>query len=292
MKTVPSRTIKIGRSEVSRLGFGAMRTTGPLAFGDPADRTAMHRLLQRAVELGVNFIDTADIYGPQISEQLIAEALFPYKQGVVIATKAGYAYGGPNTPPPLRAIGRPEYIFQQVELSLRNLRVEALDLWQLHDVDPDIPIEETLGAAAKLQEQGKIKDIGLSNVNLQQIERAREVVQIVSVQHLFNIAHREQQPIVDYCEAHSIAFLPYFPLGGTWLPMPDSVLERAAARYNTTRAQICLAWLLQRSPAILPIPGTSSIPHLEENMKATELVLTDDQWTAIDQDVTAQGNAM
>jgi aryl-alcohol dehydrogenase-like predicted oxidoreductase len=290
MQITPSRTIRIGRSTLARLGYGAMRTTGPLAFGEPADRAAMRKVLRRAVELGVNFIDTADIYGPQISEQLIAEALSPYRDDIVIATKAGYAYGGPNTPPPLRAIGRPEYIFQQVELSLRNLKVEALDLWQLHDVDPAIPIEETLGAAARLQEQGKIKDIGLSNVTLQHIERARKVVDIVSVQHLFNIAYREQQPVVEYCEAHDMAFLPYFPLGGALMPMPDAALARAAARYGATGAQLCLAWLLHFSRAILPIPGTSSIEHLEENMKAVELVLTDEQWAAVEQDLAVQRN--
>jgi len=287
MKTASSRTIQIGRSKVARLGYGAMRITGPLAFGEPHNRSSMRKVLQRAVELGVNFIDTADVYGPQISEQIIAEALSPYRDDIVIATKAGYAYGGPNTPPPLRALGRPDYIYQQVELSLRNLKVEALDLWQLHDVDANVPIEETLGAAARLQEQGKIKDIGLSNVTLEQIERARKVVEIVSVQHMFNIAHRQQQPIVEYCETHNLAFLPYFPLGGAWLPMPDEALARAAARHNVTSVQLCIAWLLQYSPAILPIPGTSSIKHLEENMQAAELVLTPEEWTAVERDIAA-----
>jgi pyridoxine 4-dehydrogenase len=266
-----------------------MRLTGPGIFGYPADRQNAIKVLRRAVELGVNFIDTADAYGPQANELLIAEALAPYKAGVVIATKSGCINGGSNAPPPWSAIGRPEYIFQQVELSLRNLKVEALDLWQLHFVDPAVPIEDTLGAARKLQEQGKIKDIGLSNVSLEQIERARKVVEVVSVQNLYNIAYRDQQPVVDYCEKNGMAFLPYFPMGGGYIPMPDEVLAQAAKRYDATVAQICLAWLLQRSPVILPIPGTASLSHLEENMKATELVLTAEQWAEIDAAVASAG---
>lgn len=256
-------------------------------FGYPADVPNARKVLRRAVELGVNFIDTADSYGPQINEQLIADALFPYRSDLLIATKAGTANGGPNTPPPWPLLGRPEYIFQQVELSLRNLRVEQLDLWQLHAVDPTVPIEDTLGAAAKLQQQGKIKDIGLSNVTLEHIERARKVVEIVSVQNLYNIAHRGQDAVVDYCERHGMAFLPYFPMGGGLTPMPNEVLAQAAQRYDATVSQLCLAWLLHRSPNILPIPGTSSLQHLEENIKATQLVLSREQWAEIETAVAA-----
>ncbi|GAB2872048.1 aldo/keto reductase [Paraburkholderia jirisanensis] len=260
-------------------------------FGFPADGDNARKVLRRAVELGVNFIDTADTYGPQANEITIAEALAPYRSDLVIATKAGYANGGSNTPPPWPAIGRPEYIYQQVELSLRSLKIERLDLWQLHAVDPAVPIEETLGAAAKLQAQGKIRDIGLSNVTLEHIERARNVTEIVSVQNLYNIAYREQEPVVEYCEKHGMAFLPYFPLGGKWLPMPGDVLAQAAQRYDATASQICLAWLLHRSPAILPIPGTSSLAHLEENMKSTALSLTDEQWAEIEAAVAATRGA-
>ncbi|HVE07864.1 MAG TPA: aldo/keto reductase [Paraburkholderia sp.] len=264
-----------------------MRLTGPGIFGFPVDRDNARKVLRRAVDLGVNFIDTADVYGPQANEIVIGDALAPYKKELVIATKAGYVHGGANTPPPLPALGRPEYIYQQVELSLRNLKVEQLALWQLHDVDPTVPIEETLGAAAKLQQQGKIRDIGLSNVTIEHIERARKVVDVVSVQNLYNIAYRDQQPVVEYCEKHDMAFLPYFPLGGRWLPMPDKVLAQIAQRYDATPAQICLAWLLHRSPAILPIPGTASLQHLEENMKSTELSLSDEQWAQIEAEIAA-----
>jgi pyridoxine 4-dehydrogenase len=291
MKLNSFRTIRVGQFEVPRFGYGAMRLTGPVAFGDPVDRENAVKVLQRTVELGIGFIDTADAYGPQANELLIAEALAPYKTGVFIATKSGCINGGPNTPPPLPTSGRPEYIFQQVELSLRNLKVEALDLWQLHAVDPTVPIEDTLGAAAKLQVQGKIKNIGLSNVTLEHIDRAREVVDIVSVQNMYNIAYRDQESVIDYCEQHGIAFLPYFPMGGGLMPMPDEVLAQAAKRHNATASQICLAWLLQRSPAILPIPGTASLQHLEENVKATELALSKDQWSEIESAVASAGRA-
>jgi aryl-alcohol dehydrogenase-like predicted oxidoreductase len=287
MNPSSSRTIRVGRSEVVRFGYGAMRLAGPVVFGFPADRAGARKILRRAIELGVNFIDTADAYGPQANEQLIADALAPYRADLVIATKSGCVNGGPNTPPPWCSIGRPEYIFQQVELSLRNLQMDRLDLWQLHAVDPCVPIEETLGAAARLQEQGKIKDIGLSNVTLEHVERARKVVDIASVQNLYNIAYRDQEAVVEYCENRGIAFLPYFPMGGGLLAMPEKALARAAKRYDATVSQICLAWLLHRSSAILPIPGTAVLQHLEENMKAAELALTDEQWAEIEDAVAA-----
>lgn len=287
MDSYTSATMRIGGAQVARLGLGAMRLSGPGMFGFPADMSNARKVLQRAVELGVDFIDTADAYGPQANEQLIAEALAPYRKGLQIATKAGCVNGGPNVPPPWPSLGRPEYLFQQAELSLRNLKVECLDLWQLHNVDPHVPIEESLGAAARLQEQGKIRDIGLSNVSVEDIERARRVVDIVSVQNLYNIAYRGEQPVLDYCEAHGMAFLAYFPLGGGWFPMPRELLSRAAARHGATVAQLCLAWLLQRSPSIQPIPGTSSLPHLEENVRARALQLSATEWAEIDDAIVA-----
>jgi pyridoxine 4-dehydrogenase len=276
------RTIKIGRFEVNRLGYGAMRLTGKGVWGEPKDPVIAKKVLQRAVELGVNFIDTADVYGPEVSERLIGEVLAPYKPGLVIATKSGLANGGPNGPPPWPAIGRPEYICQQAEMSLRRLKTDALDLWQLHAIDPKVPVEETLGAAVKLQEQGKIKDIGLSNVTISDIERARKVAKIVSIQNIYNISNRLHEDVVNYCERESIAFLPWFPVAGGALVQPDSKLDAAAKKHGATLAQISIAWLLHRSPIMLPIPGTASLEHLEENMKATDLVLTDTEWAEVE----------
>lgn len=283
--STPNKTIKIGRFEVNRLGYGAMRLTGQGIWGEPSDPANAKKVLQRAVELGVNFIDTADTYGPEVSERLIGEALAPYKSGLVIATKSGLANGGSNTPPPWPIIGRPAYIFQQVELSLRRLKTEALDLWQLHGVDPTVPVEETLGAAVKLQEQGKIKDIGLSTVTLAEVKQARKVAKIVSVQNMYNIGHRQNDEIVEYCEKEGLAFLPFFPTGGGgWAPLPDK-LNQAAKRHNATLPQLSIAWLLHRSPAMLPIPGTSSLEHLEENIKAADITLSDQEWAEIEADL-------
>jgi aryl-alcohol dehydrogenase-like predicted oxidoreductase len=283
--STPNKTIRIGQFEVNRLGYGAMRITGRGVWGEPSDPANAKKVLQRAVELGVNFIDTADTYGPEVSERLIGEALAPYKSGLVIATKSGLANPGPNGTPPWPAIGRPEYIFQQVELSLRRLKSDALDLWQLHAIDPQVPVEDTLGAAAKLQQQGKIKDIGLSNVTLTEIEQARRVVKIVSIQNIYNIGYRQHEDVLDYCEKEGLAFLPYFPIGGGQLAQPGGKLDQAVRNHNATLSQISIAWLLHRSPAILPIPGTSSIEHLEENIQAADITLSDQEWAEIEADV-------
>lgn len=280
--------MKIGQFEVNRLGFGAMRLTGKGIFGEPDNLAEARRILQRAVALGVTFIDTADCYGPAISECLIGEALAPYKPDLVTATKSGGINQGPNGNPPWPVIGRPEYIFQQVELSLRHLMTEVISLWQLHGIDPTVPIEESLGAAAKLQEQGKIKDIGLSSVSIAEIERARKVVKIVSVQNLYNIGYRKQDDVVAYCEKEGLAFLPYFPMGGGGLVQRGGVLDQAAKRYGKTLSQISIAWLLHRSPAVLPIPGTSSLAHLEENMKAADVALSDRDWSEIESQMNAE----
>jgi pyridoxine 4-dehydrogenase len=276
------KSVKIGRFEVNRLGYGAMRITGKNFFGEPSDPANAKNVLQRAVELGVNFIDTADCYGPEVSERLIGEALAPYKPGLVIATKAGVVHPGPNGTYPWPAVGRPEYIVRQIELSLRRLKIEALDIWQLHAIDPKVPVEESLGAAVKLQAQGKIKDIGLCRVTLPEIKQARKVAKIVSIQNIYNIGHRPGEDVVKYCEEEDLAFIPWFPIGGGALAQPGGKLGQTASRHNATLSQISLAWLLHHSPVILPIPGTSSLEHLEENIKAADITLSDQEWAEIE----------
>jgi len=278
----PSKTVKVGQFEVNRLGYGAMRLTGEGVFGEPKDPANARKVLQRAVELGVNFIDTADCYGPEVSERLIGEALAPYKSGLVIATKAGLVHPGPNGKPPLPIVGNPGYIFQQVELSLRRLKTDALDLWQLHAIDPKVPVEETLGAAVKLQEQGKIKEIGLSNVTLAEIKQASKVARIVSVQNIYNVGYRPNEDVLTYCEENGLAFLPWFPMMGGGLAQRTGKLEQSARRHNATSSQLSIAWLLHCSPVMLPIPGTSSLKHLEENMKAAGIILSDKEWAEIE----------
>jgi pyridoxine 4-dehydrogenase len=276
------KTVKIGRIEVNRLGYGAMRITGGNFFGEPSDPANAKKVLQRAVELGVNFIDTADCYGPEVSERLIGEALAPYKRGLVIATKAGVVHPGPNGAYPWPTVGRPEYIVQQIELSLRRLKTEALEIWQLHAIDPKVPVEESLGAAVKLQEQGKIKDIGLCRVTLPEIKQARKVAKIVSIQNIYNISHRPDEDVVKYCEEEGLTFIPWFPIAGGALAQPGGKLDQAARRHNVTLSQISLAWLLHHSPVMLPIPGTSSLQHLEENIKAADIRLSDQEWAEIE----------
>src|SRR5258708_3485057 len=279
------KTNNIGRFEVNRLGYGAMRITRKSFFGEPSDPANAKKVLQRAVELGVNFIDTADCYGPEVSERLIGEALAPYKPGLVIATKAGVVHPGPNGTYPWPTVGRPEYIVQQIELSLRRLKTEALDIWQLHAIDPKVPVEESLGAAVKLQEQGKIKDIGLCRVTLPEIKQAHKVAKIVSIQNIYNISHRPDEDVVKYCEEEGLAFIPWFPIAGGALAQPGGKLDRAARRHNATLSQISIAWLLHHSPVILPIPGTSSLQHLEENIKAADIALSDQEWAEIEAEV-------
>jgi pyridoxine 4-dehydrogenase len=275
-----SGTFSIGGDlTVNRLGFGAMRITGDGIWGEPKDRENAKKVLRRAVELGVNFIDTADSYGPEVSEQLIGEALAPYAKGVVIATKAGLTRQGPNKWLP---VGRPEYLVQEVEMSLRRLKIERIDLWQLHRIDPQVPVEESLGAIKKLQEQGKIRHVGLSEVKPHEIDRASKVVEIVSVQNQYNLGDRQHEDVVAYCTKHKLAFIPWFPVAAGKLAKPGSKLDSAARKHHATVSQLSLAWLLQHSPVILPIPGTSSVEHLEENIAAADVRLSAAEWEEIE----------
>lgn len=270
MKESPD-TFKLGAEvEVKRMGFGAMRITGPGVWGWPEDRTAARRLLRRVVELGINLIDTADAYGPETSEYLIAEELAPYPEGLVVATKGGLERVGPGVWP---RNGRPEHLKVAIENSLRRLEVERIDLYQLHAIDDDVPLEESLGALGEAQREGKIRYIGVSNFNVEQLERARAVVEVVSVQNRYNLADRVHDPVVDYCTEHQIGFIPWYPLN-TGALAEDSRLAEMAQAYGATPGQIALAWLLHRSPVMLPIPGTSSVAHLEENTAASQIRLS------------------
>ena len=247
-------TLSIGDDlTVFRLGFGAMRITGPGIWGEPQNPDEARRVLQRAVELGINFIDTADSYGPEVSERIIGETLTPYTRGLVIATKGGLTRQGPNKWAPL---GRPEYLRQQLELSLRHLRLQRIDLYQLHRIDPRVPVEETLGALKDMQSEGKIRHIGLSEVTAPEIERARKTVEVVSVQNRYNLTDRQHEPVLRYCEEHRLAFIPWFPVAAGKLAASGGPLDRFARKHGATVAQLSLAWLLQRSPVMLPIPGT------------------------------------
>jgi pyridoxine 4-dehydrogenase len=277
---ITNPTWKLGGDlTVNRLGFGAMRITGEGIWGWPADRNNALKVLRRAVELGVNLIDTADAYGPEISELLIAQALYPYPEGLVIATKGGLIRPGPGQWVP---DGGPEHLKQAVEGSLKRLRLERIDLYQLHRVDPKVPIEESLGALKEMQDAGKIRHVGLSNVSTDEIERARKIVPIVSVQNRYNIEDRKSEKVLVYCEKESLGFVPWFPVGGGKGLQPENALEKAAKDHGASVVQIALAWLLERSPVMLPIPGTSSIAHLEENVAATKIKLTSAEWKAID----------
>jgi pyridoxine 4-dehydrogenase len=266
-----SGTFTIGDDlTVTRLGFGAMRITGKGVWGPPKDHDAAVQVLRRAVELGIDFIDTADSYGPHVSEELIAEALHPYPASLVIATKAGFDRPGPDQ---WRMNGRPEHLRDTCEGSLRRLRVERIDVFQLHRIDPAVPAEDQLGTLRDLQEEGKIKHIGLSEVSVAQIENARTIVPIVSVQNRYSVTDRAAEDVLEYCEREKIAFIPWFPLGAGKLAEPGGVLARAAAEFEISTSQLALAWLLWRSPVILPIPGTSSVEHLEENVATASLKL-------------------
>ncbi len=268
-----------GDLEIHRLGFGAMRITGTGVWGEPRDRQEARRVLQRAVELGVNFIDTADSYGPAVSEQIIAEALHPYPKNLVIATKGGLTRQGPNQWLP---VGRPEYLRQQVEMSLRHLKVERIDLYQLHRIDPKVPVEESLGALQDLQKQGKIRHIGLSEVSPAEIKQSQKSAAIVSVQNRYNISDRAHESTLEYCEQHNLGFIPWFPVAAGKLARPGGPLDEAARRHSATVAQLSLAWLLHRSPVMLPIPGTSSVAHLEENIGAAGLKLSEQEWESLE----------
>lgn len=268
-----------GDLPVHRLGFGAMRITGEGVWGEPKDPAAARRVLQRTIELGINLIDTADSYGPEVSEALIAEALHPYAKDLVIATKGGLTRSGPGEWAP---VGRPEYLRQCVELSLRRLRIDRIDLYQLHRIDPQVPAEETLGALAEMQKAGKIRHVGLSEVTPEEIEHAQKILPIVSVQNEYNIGNRKSEATLQFCEEHNLAFIPWYPVAAGDLAKPGGPLDEAAKRHNATVAQLALAWLLHRSPVILPIPGTSSLEHLEENTAAAGLKLSEEEWTAIE----------
>lgn len=268
-----------GDLTVNRLGYGAMRITGDGIWGEPKDVEGAKKVLRRAVELGVNFIDTADSYGPDVSERLIGETLAPYANGVVIATKAGLTRQGPNKWLP---VGRPEYLHQQVEMSLRRLKVERIDLWQLHRIDPRVPVEESLGVIKKLQEEGKIRHVGLSEVKPHEIDQARKVIDIVSVQNLYNIGDRTHEDVVDYCDKNGLAFIPWFPVAAGKLAQPGGKLDAAAKRHGATVSQLSIAWLLHRSPVMLPIPGTSSVEHLEENVASANVKLSEAEWREIE----------
>ena len=267
---------------VNRLGFGAMRLTGEGIWGWPPDRENAKKVLRRAVELGVNFIDTADAYGPETNELLIAEALYPYPKGLVVATKGGNTRPGPGQWVP---DGRPEYLAQCVDKSLKRLKLERIDLYQLHRIDPKVPVEESLGALKAAQNAGKIRHVGLSEVTVAEIEQAKKVVPIVSIQNRYNITDRDSEDALNYCAKGKMGFIPWAPIGGSGsrsLSKASNPLEAEAKRLNVSVVQLALAWLLQRSPVMLPIPGTSSLAHLAENMAAAKLQLTADEWKRIE----------
>ncbi len=279
-KMAMNTTYKLGGDlTVNRLGFGAMRVTGEGIWGWPPDRSNALKVLKRATELGVDLIDTADAYGPDTSELLIAEALHPYPKGLVIATKGGLTRPGPGEWVPNC---RPEHLKQAVEGSLKRLRLERIDLYQLHTVDPKVPIEESLGALKQMQDAGKIRCIGLSNVDPEEIARARKIVPIVSVQNRYNIEDRKSENVLVYCEKENLGFLPWFPIGGGGGLKPENPVNLAAKAHGVSVYQVALAWLLARSLVMLPIPGTSSLAHLEDNVAAAKLKLTPEEWKAID----------
>jgi len=274
-----SGTFAIGGDlPVHRLGYGAMQLTGQGVWGEPDDRPEAVRVLQRAVELGVTLIDTADSYGPFVTDGLIREALYPYPEGLVIATKVGFTRQGPGQWTP---VGRPEYLRQQVELNLRHLGVERIDLLQLHRIDPTVPLEDQLGELAALQSEGKVRHIGLSEVSVEQIKKAQKVAAVASVQNLYNLANRKAEDVLSYAEAQNIAFIPWFPLATGQLASNGSPLAELAEQHNASPSQLALAWLLHRSPVVLPIPGTSSVDHLEDNLAAARIELTDDEFKAL-----------
>jgi pyridoxine 4-dehydrogenase len=267
-----------GDLTVNRLGFGAMRITGKGVWGPPDDHDEAIRVLRRAVDLGVNFIDTADSYGPYVSEELIREALSPYPDELVIATKAGLLRTGPDVWIPL---GFPAYLRQELEMSLRRLGVDRIDLFQLHRIDDKFPLEDQIGELAALQQEGKIRHIGLSEVDVRQLEAAQKITPIVSVQNMYNLTARTAEPVLEACEAQGLGFIPWFPLAAGPLAAPDGPLQRMAADHHASASQLALAWLLKRSPVMLPIPGTSKVSHLEQNVAAAEITLSDEEFETL-----------
>jgi pyridoxine 4-dehydrogenase len=268
-----------GDLTINRLGYGAMRITGPGIWGEPKDRDEARKVLQRAVARGVNFIDTADSYGPEVSENIIAEALYPYPKDLVIATKGGFTRSGPDK---WEAVGRPEYLRQCVEMSLRRLKVERIDLYQLHRIDPKVPVAESVGALKDFQKAGKIRHIGLSEVSAAESDQASKTVKIVSIQNQYNLSDRRHEKVLAYCEQRNLAFIPWFPVASGKLARPGGPLDAIAKNHQATVAQLSLAWLLHHSPVMIPIPGTSSVKHLEENMAAAKLQLSPEEWKAIE----------
>jgi pyridoxine 4-dehydrogenase len=275
----PSALFRVGGDlEIHRLGFGAMRITGKGVWGPPPDREAALRLLRRVPELGVDFIDTADSYGPDVSEQLICEALHPY-EGLVIATKGGLTRGGPDQWTP---DGRPDYLIAQARKSLRKLGVERIDLWQLHRIDPKVPRDEQFGAIRQMLDEGLVRHAGLSEVGVEDIEAARKVFPVATVQNRYNLADRASEHVLEHCERLGIGFIPWYPLAAGSLARPGSVLDAVARHHGASGGQIALAWLLRRSPVMLPIPGTGSIEHLEQNTGAATIRLSDEDFAAIE----------
>ena len=283
--TVTSTLTIGGDLTVNRLGFGAMRLTGKGVWGPPADRDECIRVLRRAAELGVDFIDTANSYGPYVSEELIREALHPY-DGVVVATKAGLLRIGPDQWP---VLGFPAYLRQECEMSLRRLGVDIIDLFQLHRIDDKFPLEDQIGELVALQQEGKIRHIGLSEVDADQLAAVRAITPIVSVQNMYNLTARTAEPVLDICETDGIAFIPWFPLAAGPLAAADGPLQRIAADHDATPSQLALAWLLKRSPVMLPIPGTSKVAHLEENVAAAGIELTDAEFETLSKAGAADG---
>jgi aryl-alcohol dehydrogenase-like predicted oxidoreductase len=273
-----SGTFPLAGKTIHRLGFGAMQLTGPGIWGEPADRAECVRTVRRAVELGVDFIDTADSYGPYVSEEILREALHPYPEQVLIATKAGFVRTGPGE---WHVVGRPKYLRQEVELSLRRLGVERIDLLQLHRIDPDVPLADQLGELKALQDEGKIAALGLSEVSVAEIQAARAIADIVSVQNLYNLTSRKSQDVLDYCTAQGLGFIPWFPIASGKLAEPGGPVDELAKATGATPAQVALAWLLAISPVMLPIPGTSKVAHLDENVAAAGVELTAEQVAAL-----------
>ena len=274
-----SGTFAIGGDiKVNRLGYGAMRITGPGVWGPPADRDEAIRVLKRLPELGVDFIDTANSYGPDISEQLIREALHPY-DGILVATKGGLQRTGPNAWP---MKGDPEYLISEAHRSLDKLGVSQIGLWQLHRIDPNVPRDEQFGAIKTLLDTGVIKHAGLSEVSVEEIEAARKVFPVATVQNMYNLTARRSEDVLDYCERNGIGFIPWYPLAAGDLAKPGTALDRIAHAHNATPGQIALAWVLKRSPVMLPIPGTSKVKHLEENVAAADIVLSDEEFATLD----------
>jgi aryl-alcohol dehydrogenase-like predicted oxidoreductase len=272
-------TFKIGGDlEVTRLGYGAMRITGEGIWGPPKDHDEAIRVLQKLPELGVDFIDTADSYGPHVSEQLIAEALAPY-ENITVATKAGLLRTGPQVWP---VCGRPDYLRQQVHTSLWRLKLDQIPLWQLHRIDPDVPREEQFGVLKEMQDEGLVRHVGLSEVSVEEIEAAREVVEVATVQNLYNLGDRKHEDVLDHCTEHGIGFIPWFPLAAGELAEPGGPVAEIAEAHGATTGQVALAWLLAKSPVMLPIPGTSSVEHLVENVAAADLQLSDDELRQIE----------